>query len=271
MGYQVLLTFASFGWSEPATGNALTPSDQPGDAVTLLKKDVIYNKSTSTIELAPRDDDPKNEHHGLQGRSPEVYYNEVTHSIDLNSSVTPFLTKRHTNLRLFYDTHGRVRVLFSGFFASQGLSDAFLSSSVNVAQNLAGALQAYLRTHGLPNVEVWAHYANHDWRNTGTIGISVRNLGVGYLMIRNGVEGFFVQNGNVLVSSILVANAFDLSAFRYFNPVGGGPTSRKRSAEQLDILKRQAVTTDYCTAPIGNIWNIVAGDAIGSFVYTLQC
>ena len=225
--------------------------------------------TTNPSDILPR---AEKKHLDLEQRSSEVIYNPETHSLELNTSTSSSLEKRQTDLRLFWDNNQRIRVLFHGVMANRALSDAFRESSVNIAQNLASALQSYLQALGY-SVETWAHFTNLDIRSAGTFGVSVRQLIPAMFAppaanVVQAVQNFFQQNNNLQILAQQCANAFDLSGFGYFNPPGQGPTSRKRNA---GLQERQAVGMDYCKAPIGSIWNIVQGAAVGTFQYTLQC
>ena len=63
---------------------------------------------------------------------------------------------------------------------------------------------------------------------------------------------------------------------------GNGLNARKRSADLESKIKRQSATggdggksgpakTDFCNAPIKNIWNIVDGPPEGSFDASVKC
>ncbi|KAL8712400.1 MAG: hypothetical protein Q9220_003248 [cf. Caloplaca sp. 1 TL-2023] len=224
-------------------------SRRDGSANTFIKRDAYYNATSNSIELSPR----------------------------LLSEAS--LERRQNGLRLYWDSARRYRVLFRGNFANIAMYEAFARSTSNVAQGLASALKDYLVAHSLPNVDVWGHYTNIDNSDAGTLGVSVRDLGTGgFLVLRAAIQDFFEQHPDTHFVLQQCQNAFDLREFGFRNPPGNGPAARKRNAEDFGLSKRQVgggasgpVSTDFCNAPIDNIWNMVDGPPTASYDFTEHC
>ncbi|KAL8667346.1 MAG: hypothetical protein Q9168_007285 [Polycauliona sp. 1 TL-2023] len=228
----------------------------------------------------------------IQSRAP--YYNATSKSIELEDLPTKRSfgqdqsrrQKRAQGLRAYRDNSSRYRVLFRGSLSLiPGLLDAFLDSSHNVAEGLASALKAYLEGRGHHALETYGHYTYTNNAGAGapiTFGVSVREINQGMSPTLPGhIEDFFTQHQGTFFTLPwnFVANAFDLAAVGFPNPQGQGPNARKRSVDLGSKMKRQAATggpsgaakTDFCQAPVGNMWNIVDGPAEKSFDATVSC
>ncbi|KAL8867808.1 MAG: hypothetical protein Q9174_005419, partial [Haloplaca sp. 1 TL-2023] len=92
---------------------------------------------------------------------------------------------------MYWDSRRRYRVLFSGRFGDTDLWDALGESTYNVALGLASALKDHLSDSGF-NVDVWGHHTKIDGSETGTLGVSVRDLANGgFMALRFAIQEWF--------------------------------------------------------------------------------